>query len=137
MAMDLFFRSVMTDAERDGIAPGLLARLLTNGEVFFGGELALVAGYEPDPGRLRATGVEVTVAVGRDHPERYLVRGAVWLADQLGVELRAVSGAHVPGLDRPTVLAEELRALLDAPGSSASGRDHGTVRTMAERVRGS
>ncbi|WP_433037077.1 alpha/beta fold hydrolase [Actinomycetospora sp. CA-053990] len=111
-AMDLFMRSVATASELDSADPLLVARLLANAEVFFGGELELVASYRPDPVRLRATGVEVTVAAGRDDPQRYLARSAGWLADQLGAPVLETSGAHLPYNDRPSVFADELRALL-------------------------
>lgn len=92
----------------------LQERIFGNAGVFFGLEMMPFVSFVPDVQAVRRSGLPVVVLAGvesRDAlPETYGPSG--WLADQLGVPLQEIPGAHVPHFDRPEEFVEAIRPIL-------------------------
>jgi pimeloyl-ACP methyl ester carboxylesterase len=108
---EAFFRFVAGDEVFEKLDPQLRARMLANGETFFGPEMGVFESYRPDEVALEAIEVPVRVMVGTESAPFFVEVGR-WLADGMNVELEELSGAHTPYFDRPQRMAETLRPLL-------------------------
>ena len=97
--MEAFFRWAATDRVYELIEPELRARMLANGEVFFGREFEMFTSYIPDRTALHAARVPMVVLGGMEDRDTLLVEGGVWLARELGCSYVEVPGAHCPYLD--------------------------------------
>jgi pimeloyl-ACP methyl ester carboxylesterase len=112
-AMEGFLRGEAGDETFERLDPELRARMLGNAEWLFSTELALFAGYRPDPEALGQVRVPVAVVAGRDHPAGDYHRDAAqWVADRFGAALRALPDKHAPYLAAPRAFADALRTLL-------------------------
>ncbi|GAA4890073.1 alpha/beta fold hydrolase [Actinomycetospora straminea] len=117
MAVEAFLRWVCGDAVYEALDPDLRARVLANGEVLFGIEMASLFDYMPDQAELARVRVPCVVAAGVDNADptaqhHWFHEAAVWLADRLGTRLVLLPGAHVPQATHPHELATSLRPLL-------------------------
>ncbi|MGH2562611.1 MAG: alpha/beta fold hydrolase [Thermomicrobiales bacterium] len=111
-AMEAFVREAAGDTAFEALDPALRERMLNNAEIFFGVELDAFVSYVPDAAELAAANVPVHVVAGRESRDNYYHDAAQWVANQVGSELREISGAHTPYFDRPEAMAEALRPIL-------------------------
>jgi pimeloyl-ACP methyl ester carboxylesterase len=110
-AMEQFMRSHAGDELYETFAaldPAGLERCLDNGAVFFQIELMMFGTYLPDLERMRASGVPLTVAAGRENRDSWYGAAARWLAQGAGAELVELPGGHVGYISNP----EEFLALV-------------------------
>ena len=89
------------DEVYEAMDPAFRDRMLDDGEVVFGMEMASSVGYLPTAGQLAQIAVPSVVLAGTDNadPEARLhcLHGAAqWAADGLGVPLIETPGAHLP-----------------------------------------
>jgi pimeloyl-ACP methyl ester carboxylesterase len=124
MATELFQRWVAGDEAFESLDPELRDRMLGNGEVLFGLELAGVPAYLPTPEQLAEVRVPCVVAAGVDNRDpaathHGLYEASKWLADGLHAPLVETPGAHVPQFTHPRELAETLRPILDKLAASS------------------
>ncbi|MFC5137783.1 alpha/beta fold hydrolase [Actinomycetospora rhizophila] len=101
LAMELFLRWADGDEVYEAMDPAFRDRMLDDGEVVFGMEMASSVGYLPTAGQLAQIAVPSVVLAGTDNadPEARLhcLHGAAqWAADGLGVPLIETPGAHLP-----------------------------------------
>jgi pimeloyl-ACP methyl ester carboxylesterase len=108
-AMEAFFRWAATDRVYELIEPELRARMLANGEVFFGREFEMFTSYIPDVTALHAARVPMVALGGVENRGTLLAEGGVWLARELGCSYVEVPGAHCPYVD-----AQGWKAFSDA-----------------------
>lgn len=124
-AMDLFLRWACGSEVFESLDAEVRARVLGNGEVLFGLEMAGVMAYLPAPGQLASVEVPCTVMAGIDNrdpaaPLHWGHETSQWLAAGLGTDLVETPGAHVPMLSHPQAFVEILRPILDKFGDAAS-----------------
>jgi pimeloyl-ACP methyl ester carboxylesterase len=62
---------------------------------FFAHEFRHINSFKPDLGRLRDTGMSITMLIGAESGNAYYVQTARYLAENLPCELRIVSGHHI------------------------------------------
>lgn len=89
--------------------PARLERILDNGDVFLSLELELVAGFVPDREQMRASGVPLTVAVGRENRKTWFETASRWLAEGSEADLVELPGGHVGFISHPTEFVELVR----------------------------
>ncbi|GAA5143352.1 alpha/beta fold hydrolase [Pseudonocardia adelaidensis] len=98
------------------LPPHLRERMFANATVFFDLEIPALVDHRPEPASLRRVlrRVDVPVTVmGDPHNHAALpFRAACWLADQLGTELRELSGGHMPYAATPEATAAAIRRAL-------------------------
>ena len=116
--MELFLRGVAGAETFASLDPQLRERLLLNGDVFFGLEMAALLGYLPAPGQLGQVRLPCVVTAGADNRDpaaasHWRYEASQWLAAQLGTSLVEMPGAHMPYLTQPEAFAAHLRPLLD------------------------
>lgn len=117
LATELFLRNVADERVYDSLDPELRDRLLDNGEVLFGIEIAPYVAYQPTPEELNAVRVRCVVTAGATNRDpsahghwRYEV--AQWLAGHLGTTVVDLPGGHMAYLYESEDFAEALRPLL-------------------------
>lgn len=113
-ALEAFLRFAFGDAIVDAWAPELRDRLLANAAMVFAVELPAFQAYRPEPDRLGACQVPVTVLVGADEQAPFFHEAARWLADHLGTTVRSAPGAHGAHFSDPAGLAATLRDIESA-----------------------
>lgn len=123
-AMEKFIRWVAGDEMFESLDDDLRTRMLGNGEVFFGLELADVMSYLPGEEELAEVRVPCVVAAGADNCDpasqhHWFCEASRWFADQLDAPFLETPGAHVPQMSHPRALAEVLRPILRKPPESA------------------
>jgi pimeloyl-ACP methyl ester carboxylesterase len=106
-----FLRFFAGEEAFENLDAQLRERMLSNAEIFFGLEFDAIGPYRPAETSLAAVEVPVRVMAGSESPLPF-VEVARWLAEQLGVELEALPGAHTPYFDRPEEMAQVLRPVL-------------------------
>ena len=114
-ATELFLGMNMGSELFDALEPSLRARILADGEVFFGAELKAMANYTPAAGDLAGIKLPVFLAAGSDdRPQelKYLVQASEWVSRTLGVDLVRFPGWHVPYLSDVDEFVDALRPLL-------------------------
>ena len=109
--MEAFIRLNTSDAAFEALDPQLRERILGSAAHLFSNELAAFAGYLPDADRIRANRVPLRMLVSR-HGAPQLIRATKRFAEQLGLAVQPISGAHAPYLQQPETFAEELRPIL-------------------------
>ena len=110
-AMEAFLRNRTSDATFEALMPELRERVLGNGAHFFARELSAFIGYVAEAETIRTAGVPLRLLAGRDGaPDQ--VRATAALAEQLGLDVRSISGHHAPYLQQPEAFAEDLRPIL-------------------------
>jgi pimeloyl-ACP methyl ester carboxylesterase len=112
-AMELFVRENAGSDVFDRLDPLLRERMIGNGPLFFGHELAMFMSWNPSETELKGLRVPVRTLVGRDNRGTYYYRAGEWLAHALGVDLVEIPGAHAPYLAHPREFAAALRPLLN------------------------
>jgi pimeloyl-ACP methyl ester carboxylesterase len=112
-AMELFVRDNAGSDVFDHLDPLLRERMIANGPLFFGHELAMFMSWNPSEAELNALRVPLRTLVGRANRGTYYYRATAWLANALGVDLVEIPGAHAPYLADPREFAVALRPLLD------------------------
>jgi pimeloyl-ACP methyl ester carboxylesterase len=117
VAMELFLRGIAGDETFASLDPRLRGRLLLNGDVFFGLEMAVFFGYLPAPEQLVQVRLPCVVTAGADNRDpaaagHWRYEASQWLAAQLGTSLVEMPDAHMPYFTRPEVFAAQLRPLL-------------------------
>ncbi|WP_433505971.1 alpha/beta fold hydrolase [Pseudonocardia halophobica] len=122
--MEKFLRWVAGDEVFEALDDDLRTRMLGNGEVFFGLELADVMSYLPGEAELAEVGVPCVVAAGADNCDpasehHWFCEASRWFADTLDAPFIETPGAHVPQVTHPRALAEVLRPILRKPPESA------------------
>jgi hypothetical protein len=95
-AQERFIRWVGTDEVFEAMDGDLRERLLDNGEVFFGLELAQFAAYVPERAAIERAGVSIVAAGGIENRGTFFVEGTEWLAAELGCEVVWLPGHHAP-----------------------------------------
>jgi pimeloyl-ACP methyl ester carboxylesterase len=110
-AVEAFVRFAAGDVNFEKLSPELRERMLSNGEILFGTEFGAFESYRPDDATLAAVKVPVQVMVGT-YSAPFFGEAARWLADRLGVEVAALTGAHTPYLDQPEEMADKIRPFL-------------------------
>lgn len=120
-AVEAFLRVVAGDVAFENVNPQLRERMLGNGETFLGLEFGTLNSYRPDDATLAGIEVPVRVVAGAESAP-FFIEASRWLADQLDVELKMLSGAHTPYFDRPEEMAEEIRPLLKQLSKSGRSR---------------
>lgn len=108
-ALEAFLRFAFTDQIVDGWPLALRERLLSNAEMVFSIELPAFQAYRPDPESLARIAVPASVAVGDEQQAPFFAEAARWLADQMGIEVSRVPGAHGPQFSCPEQLADCIR----------------------------
>jgi pimeloyl-ACP methyl ester carboxylesterase len=112
LAMEGFMRANAGDEVFDSIDREVRERMLDNGAVLFSIELPWVMTFVPDPDRMRASGVPLTVVVGADNRDTWFGDGASWLADQAGATLVEQPGGHVGFDSHPKEFVELIHRLV-------------------------
>jgi pimeloyl-ACP methyl ester carboxylesterase len=111
-AMRVFLGASVTDEAAGRVFASMSQpqrdRVLDNGAVFLPIELPVFASYLPDPGRVAASGVPMTVVVGEDSRNSWIGAAAEWLASQTGASLAQLPGDHIGFHTHP----EEFIALI-------------------------
>lgn len=110
-AVEAFVRFAAGDENFENLEPELRERMLGNGETLFGIEFGTFESYRPSDETLAEVEVPVQVMVGTESAP-FFGESARWLADRLGVEVAAMSGAHTPYLDHPEEMAQKIRPFL-------------------------
>jgi hypothetical protein len=98
--VDMWFQSV-DPAERD--------RVLDNGAVLFPIEMPAVAAFVPDRDRMRASGVPLTVVMGKQNRDTWFGGAATWLAEGTRADLVELPGGHVGFITHPQAFVELVR----------------------------
>jgi pimeloyl-ACP methyl ester carboxylesterase len=111
-AMELFIRDNAGSEVFDRLDPALRERMIANGPLFFGHELAMFLSWIPSETEVAGLRVPVRTLAGRDNRGHYYYRAAEWLAKALGVDLVEIPGAHAPYLAHPREFAAALLPLL-------------------------
>jgi pimeloyl-ACP methyl ester carboxylesterase/alkylhydroperoxidase family enzyme len=116
-AMKRFLRWVGGDAAFEAFDDELRARLVRNGEIFFGAESKALHSYLPGAEQLAEIRLPCLVAAGFENidpaaPRHWLYEAAQWFADQLDAPFIDTPGAHLPQATHAQVLAEGLRPFL-------------------------
>jgi pimeloyl-ACP methyl ester carboxylesterase len=97
-AMEVFIRANAGDEAYEtwlaSTDPALRERFFGNAATFFSIELPAFAAFLPDRGRLRASGVPLTVVVGEDNRNGWYGTAARWLAEGTGAGLVELPGGH-------------------------------------------
>jgi pimeloyl-ACP methyl ester carboxylesterase len=124
MATELFQRWVAGDEAFESLDPELRDRMLGNGEVLFGPELAGTLAYLPTREQLAEVRLPCVVAGGVDNRDpaathHWLYEASQWLADRLHAPLVNTPGAHVPQFTHPRELSETLRPILGKLAASS------------------
>jgi hypothetical protein len=117
MAMELFLRWVGGDETFQSLDPDFRARMLGNGEVFFGLEMEGILAYLPTLEQLAQVRLPCVVAAGEDNRDpgathHWFYEASQWLAHGLQVPFVETPGAHLPQLTHPRALVETLRPIL-------------------------
>lgn len=110
-AVEAFVRFAAGDENFENLDPGLRERMLGNGETLFGIEFGTFEAYRPTDEGLAGVEVPVQVAFGTESAP-FFGEAARWLADRLGVEMVALTGAHTPYLDHSEAMAQKIRPFL-------------------------
>ena len=84
---------------------------------FLSRELPVFCRFAPDLNRLRANGVAMVTAAGRDSADAYYARTARLLAQEIPCHYHAFSGHHFSFGDAPEVYARDIRAALALAGA--------------------
>ncbi len=120
-AMELFLRENAGSDVIDRLDPTLRERMIANGPVFFGHELAMFMSWVPTDTELAELRVEVRPLAGRDSRGNYYYRASNWLAKSLGADLVEIPGAHAPYLADPHEFATALLPLLHREAERVPG----------------
>jgi pimeloyl-ACP methyl ester carboxylesterase len=112
-AMELFIRDNAGSEVFDRLDAARRERMIANGPLFFGHELAMFMSWIPSETELAGLRVPVRTLAGRDNRGHYYYRAAEWLAKALGVDLVEIPGAHAPYLADPREFAAALQPLLN------------------------
>jgi AhpD family alkylhydroperoxidase len=136
-AMERFLRWVGGDAAFEAFDDELGARLVGNGEIFFGAESKALHSYLPGSDQLAEIGLPCLVMAGFENsspaaPRHWLYEAAQWLATQLGAPLVDTPGAHLPQATHARVLAEGLRPFLRALTHARDGAGAGRAVARIE-----
>lgn len=134
-AMELFIRENAGSDVFDRLDPILRERMIANGPLFFGHELAMFMSWIPSEKELAGLRVPVRTLAGRDNRGTYYHRAAQWLADALGTGLVEISGAHAPYLADPREFAAALLPLLNETAVFSAGRSRTTYPKTASPSR--
>ena len=110
-ALAAFLRFAFGDAVVDAWSPALRARLLANAGMVFSVELRAFQAYRPEPERLAACAVPVSVLVGVDEEAAFFHEAAGWVAAALGTEVGRAPGGHGAHFSHPAALARTLRGI--------------------------
>jgi pimeloyl-ACP methyl ester carboxylesterase len=110
-AMEAFIRGASSDETFEALDPEHRERMLANGAHFFAHELQAFASYVPNADMIQAGGVPLRLLVG-EHGAPPLIRATTRFAEQLGLDVRSISGHHAPYLQQPEAFAEDLRQIL-------------------------
>jgi pimeloyl-ACP methyl ester carboxylesterase len=112
-AMEAFIRGNAGDEVADqwfeSVDPSDRDRILDNGAVFFPIELPAFAAFIPDPQRMQASGVPLTVAVGAENRDTWMGAAAAWLAEGTGADLVELPGGHGGFVSHPQEFIELVR----------------------------
>ena len=90
----------------------MMARMAGNFDLFIAHELQLNVGYVPDFDRLRSVSARIVSAAGETSGEQAARRGALLLAERLGIAPTYLPGAHGGWGSDPGEFAERLHAAL-------------------------
>jgi pimeloyl-ACP methyl ester carboxylesterase len=97
-ALEVFIRANAGDAAYASwlasTDPALRERFFGNAARFFATELPAFAAFVPDRGRLRVSGVPLTVVVGKDNRDGWYGAAARWLVEGAGASLVEMPGGH-------------------------------------------
>jgi pimeloyl-ACP methyl ester carboxylesterase len=100
----------------DLIPTDLRERMAANAELFFGIEVPALLRSMPTRDDLRRilarAAVPVQCLAAAEDPQSPPRRATRWLADELGIELTAIPGGHMPYVTEPAATAATLRELL-------------------------
>jgi pimeloyl-ACP methyl ester carboxylesterase len=110
-AMEAFHRLNTSDATFEALDPQLRERILRNGAGFFAQQLPAYKAFLPDVERIRASDVPLRLLVSADGTPP-LIGASHRLAQELTLEVGAITGHHAPYLQQPDAFAEELRPIL-------------------------
>lgn len=112
-AMEAFMRHTVGDEVFESIDfdPTAGERILDNGAVLFSIELPVVETFVPDRDRMRASGVPLTVVVGKENRDTWFGAAASWLVEGTGAERVELPGGHVGYLTHPTEFVELVRRI--------------------------
>lgn len=111
-AMELFVRENAGSDVFDRLDPALRERMIANGPLFFGHELAMFTSWIPGETELDGVRVPVRTLAGRDNRGHYYYRATEWVAKALGVDVVEIPGGHAPYLAAPREFAAALLPLL-------------------------
>ena len=90
----------------------MMGRMAGNFDLFIAHELRQNIAYEPDAEALRNASTRIVSAAGETSGEQAARRGAVALAERLGVAVAYLPGAHGGWGSDPQEFAERLHELL-------------------------
>jgi hypothetical protein len=93
------------------LEPAECERILDNGTTLFEIELPAVGTFVPDPDRMRASGVPLTVAVGAVNRGTWFDAAAAWLAKGNGADRVELPGGRVGFVNHPEQFVELLARL--------------------------
>ncbi|MDG4862162.1 alpha/beta hydrolase, partial [Streptomyces sp. T-3] len=105
------------DTEPEPPAPELAAVFARLGDLqpaFLEHVLVPFTTHAPDPDALRAHAAKLVPAAGIDSRGQLPYRAAAALAATLGLPLTEFPGGHLGPVERPRMVAEALKSLLDA-----------------------
>lgn len=123
-AMEVFLRWADGDEVYESLDPDVRDRMLGDGEVLFGIEMAQALGYRPMPEQLGAIEVPCAVLAGIDNRDpgathHWAYDAAQWMAEALDAPLVETRGAHGSMLTHPETFVSTLRSILDRLSASA------------------
>lgn len=112
-AMETFMRTIVGDEVFESLdfGPAAGERILDNGAVFFPIDLPPVGPFVPDRDRMRASGVPLTVVVGKDNRDTWFGAAAAWLTVGTEANLAELPGGHVGYLTHPKEFVELVRRI--------------------------
>jgi acetyltransferase/esterase len=100
----------------DLVPTDLRERMAANAELFFGIEVPALLRSMPSGDDIRRTlaraAVPVHCVAATEGPQSPPHRATRWLADELGIELTAIPGGHMPYVTEPAATAATIRELL-------------------------
>lgn len=109
-ALDAFLRFAFGDEIVDAWPNELRERMLGNADMVFTVELPAFQSYRPDEGRLAASQVPLTVALGAGQQVPFFAEVADWLLAHGDASLVRTPDAHGPQFSSPAPLAALLTA---------------------------
>lgn len=114
-AMELFMRANAGGAAFESWArstdPATVERVLNNGAVFFSIDLPAFATFVPDRDRMRASGVPLSVVVGKENRETWFGAAAAWLAEGTGADRVEFPGGHAGFIAHAREFVELVRRI--------------------------